>query len=103
MWQDIAADLRDGFDVVCDDLHTLVEWRDGILSAIHGIECQKVLIVMTTPFDECLRRNAVRDMRLPDLVLYDTNKKYEPPSIDEGWDEIIYYGGENHETDFGSH
>lgn len=88
MWHGIAEDLRNGFDVVCDDLHSLTEWRRGLLAAVSGIECKKVLIVMDTPLDECLRRNANREARLPDFVLHDMHKKYQPPELLEGWDEI---------------
>ena len=91
MWASIAEDLRNGYDVVCDDLHTKREWRENILSALADVECRKILVVMTTPLDECLKRNANRAARLPDFVLHDLYEKYESPTLNEGWDEILYY------------
>ena len=91
MWQDIATDLRNGNDVVCDDLNTELKWRKGILDTISGIECEKTLVVLKTPLEECIRRNANRNFRLPDFVIQSINDKFEPPTLSEGWDEIIYY------------
>lgn len=91
MWADIAADLRAGRPVVCDDLHTKRKWRAGLLAVVADIDCEKVLVVMTTPLEECLRRNAGRARRLPDFVLHAVAEQYEPPSLEEGWTKIIYY------------
>ena len=88
----IAQDLLQGHDVVLDDLHTRLEWRQDLLSALQDIPCKKILIVMTTPLEECVRRNAQRQNgRLPDSVIYHLNSRYQPPSLEEGWDEILYY------------
>jgi tRNA uridine 5-carbamoylmethylation protein Kti12 len=91
MWADIAADLRAGKSVVCDDVHTLAKWRKGLISAVTDVDCEKVLVVMTTPLEECLCRNAHRERRLPDFILTECAKRYEPPTLDEGWDKIIYH------------
>ena len=91
MWQGIVTDLQNGYNVVCDDLNTKLEWRQGILSAVSGIDRKKILIVMTTPLSECLKRNANRQMRLPDFIVESIAKDFEAPAIDEGWDEIVYY------------
>lgn len=90
MWADIAADLRLGKTVVCDDLHTLRKWRTGLLQATDGLPVKRVLVVMDTQLDECLRRNANRQRRLPDFVIQRIAESYEHPVLDEGWDKIIY-------------
>ncbi len=89
MWSDIAKDLRDGYSVVVDDLHTKLKWRQRLLSAVANIDCKKILVVMSTPLDECLHRNANREMRLPAFIVENIHSSYEPPTRDEGWDEII--------------
>lgn len=91
MWKDIATDLQNGLNVVCDDLHTKLKWRDGILSAVSGINCSKFLMVMNTPLEECLCRNANRQARLPDTVVESIYQKLESPTLEEGWDDIWYY------------
>lgn len=90
MCEDIAEDLRNGNSVVCDDLHTQSVWRENLLNAVAGTDCRKALIVMTTPLDECLRRNANRKCRLPDAMIHSINGAYEPPTLEEGWDEIVF-------------
>ena len=89
MWADIAEDLRAGKNVVCDDLNTKLKWRTGLLQALDGIDCARVLVIMTTPLDECLRRNANRERRLPDFVIQNIARNYETPDLSEGWDKII--------------
>ena len=89
MWQDIAVDLNEGKKIIVDDLHTRLRWRKGLLSYVSDISCQKNLIVMNTPLEECLKRNANRQYKLPEFVVENTFKNYEPPTLDEGWDEII--------------
>lgn len=89
MWADIVGDLRNGHSVVVDDLHTKLKWRLGLLSAVADIPCKKILVVMDTPLEECLRRNANREFRLPDFVVEHIHQSYEPPTLGEGWEEII--------------
>lgn len=90
MWGDIAKDLRAGKNVVCDDVHTKLIWREGLLSATDGLSCERILMVVTTPLEECLRRNANRERRLPDFIVTAFAKCFETPDLSEGWDEIKY-------------
>lgn len=91
MYQDVYDALVRGYDVVIDDLHTQKQWRLDTLSIVNNVLCKKVLIVSTTLLEECLIRNRQRECRvLPDFVIKKLNQKYETPTLDEGWDEIIY-------------
>lgn len=92
LYNQIKQDLLQGNDVVLDDLHLALEWRKSLLSALQDIPCKKILIVMITPLEECVRRNAQRQgqARLPDFVIYHLNQRYQPPSLEEGWDDIQY-------------
>lgn len=93
LYNQIKQDLLQGYDVVLDDLHTRLEWRESLLSTLQDIPCKKILIVMTTPLEECVRRNSQRQgqARLPDFVIYHLNQRYQPPSLKEGWDDIQYF------------
>lgn len=91
MWADIAEDLRAGKNVVCDDVHAKLKRRKGILSATEGIPCERVLVVMTTPLEECLCRNANRERRLPDELIRAVAANFETPDLSEGWDKILYF------------
>lgn len=85
----IVEALTDGKNVVADSVFSHVKQRTAILDAVKDIPCRKVLVYMTTPLDECLRRNANRKNRLPDFVVESFYNSFEPPTLAEGWDEII--------------
>jgi tRNA uridine 5-carbamoylmethylation protein Kti12 len=91
MLSSIKEDLQEGFDVVMDDSNILVKLRTEVLAFINECESKKILIVMNTPLDICLLRNSNRKKRLQDWVIEHMHRKYQPPTFDEGWDEILYY------------
>ena len=83
--------LQDNQNVVVDALFTRTSQRKLILEATKDIPCKRILIYMDTPLEECLRRNAQRPNPLPDFMVRDIYNSIEPPTLDEGWDEILYY------------
>ena len=91
MWADILRDLKSGKTVVLDDLLTTKQMRKNMLDAISEVDCKKTIIVMQTPLDVCIQRNTNRKRRLPNQFLYSFHKRYEPPMLEEGFDEIIYH------------
>lgn len=84
----ILKSLENGQNVVVDALFTRIVQRKMLLEAIRDIECERVLIYMNTPLDECVRRNAQRDNPLPNFVIESIYETIEPPTLSEGWDEI---------------
>lgn len=89
----VRRDLLSGRSVVCDGTYITPYVRTCLLQALAGIDCERVLVVMTTPLEECLRRNATRTgrARVPDHVVRTFAESYKPPSLEEGWTKIIYY------------
>lgn len=83
--------LKEGKSVVADSLYTKKQWRTELLQAVENLGCRCVLLRMSTPLDECIRRNRGRDGALPDFVIEDIYNSIELPTLDEGWDEILYY------------
>ena len=81
--------LRAGKSVVVDSVFARVEWRKMILESISDIPCRKVLVYMDTPMEECVRRNAQRPHPLPEFTVTSIHRSLQPPTLDEGWDEII--------------
>ena len=90
-WDNISKDLEFQ-NVVCDDLNVTVESRQLLLEHLSGVECRKIIYVMTTPLEECLKRNEKRQgiERLPEFVIHSLYSILELPTLSEGWDEIIY-------------
>jgi tRNA uridine 5-carbamoylmethylation protein Kti12 len=91
MLSSIKEDLQEGFNVVMDDSNILIKLRTEVLAFINECESKKILIVMNTPLDICLLRNSNRKKRLQDWAIEHMHRKYQPPTLDEGWDEILYY------------
>lgn len=92
MFRHIAQDLKNNRPVVCDDLHTTKKSRSDLLKAISDIDCQKILHVMRVPTDVCIKRIKEREKwNVPANVVTSCYNNYEEPTIDEGWDEIIYH------------
>lgn len=88
----MANDMRCGKSVVCDDLNITKSDRISIIKALRGINCQKILHVMTTPPDLCVERIREREQwKVPACVVLHCLNYYEVPSLDEGWDEIVYH------------
>lgn len=86
----IIEDLCNGCNVVLDDLHLTLEWRTRLLTTLNGVPCTKVLFVLTTPLDECIRRDTKRPKPLGEYVIKHLHRRYQPPSLDEGWDDILF-------------
>ncbi len=85
--------LKKGNNVIIDALFDRKKYRNELLISIKDIKCKKTLIFMNTPLEECIRRNEQRegDSKLPIFIIEDIYNSFEPPTLDEGWDEIIYY------------
>lgn len=77
--------------VVVDSVYPEKRQREQLIQSVNDIECQKTLVYMTTPLEECIKRNRQRPNPLPDFVVESIHKTFEPPTLDEGWDEIIEY------------
>lgn len=88
----IARDLNAGKNIVCDDLHITKESRTTVLNIVSEISCKKILHVMNVPLDVCLERTKKRDKWVStDHAVISCYNHYEEPTLDEGWDEIIYH------------
>lgn len=86
----IKQSLMSGANTVVDSTYTLKRARTDLLEAIKDIDCRKTLIFMNTPLEECIRRNNQREYPVAQHLVESISSSMQPPSIDEGWDEIIY-------------
>lgn len=87
----IRNDLLQGQNVVIDGLLLYSKDRVEMLSALDDIDCVKFLLYKQVPVEICLERNRGREARLPDFIIQQSARKLEPPSKDEGWDQIFLY------------
>ena len=86
----IKDNLEKGKTVVADSIYDLRIHRENLLNAVKDIECEFICMVMETPLEECIRRNKGRENPLPTMMIECIHRHYEIPSLDEGWDEILY-------------
>lgn len=80
-------------NVIVDTINLHQYGRLSLLKAIKDISKQKILIVMTTSVEECIKRNAQRFGQknyVCESALYTLERHFQPPSLEEGWDEIHY-------------
>lgn len=83
--------LQEGKNVVLDSVFYRISQRKLILDATKDLNCKRILIYMTTPLEECICRNAQRPNPLPEFMIRDMYKSIEPPTLEEGWDDIWYF------------
>lgn len=86
-----AEALRNGESIIMDSTNLRITGRKSILESVANIPCRKVAVFMDTPLEECLQRNTNRDVRLQDFMVESAYRALQPPTLDEGWDEIILY------------
>lgn len=91
-WIDgMKTDLKNGEDVVCDSTNLTKSSRIRLLREFIHIPCRKILIVVNTPVEECLSRNAKREEKVPAMEILFASRIFEKPAKTEKWDEIYFY------------
>lgn len=84
----IKEDLRSGNSVIYDATNISYKKRIGFLREFKKIECEKICIVMATPYHECLKRNQKRERQVPEYVIKKMYMNWNTPYWYEGWDDI---------------
>lgn len=101
----VKNDLINNKNVVYDATNISWKRRKSFLQELTAIPCYKKCILIATPFEECLKRNKVRDRVVPDFVIERMYRNFDIPWYNEGWDyiQLVYtedfissYGDWNH-------
>jgi predicted kinase len=91
--QRIKDDLRNGKNCIYDACCVHYKERKAFLQELKSITCEKVCVLMATPYEVCLERNTNRDRKIPEHVIKRMYMAFDPPYWYEGWDNIeISYG-----------
>lgn len=69
-----------------EGIYNTVSSRKRLLDCVN--RQHKVCIWIDAPVEECIRRDGVEINRPRELILYHS-RIFQPPTYDEGWDEII--------------
>lgn len=84
----IKGFLKLGYNVVYDATNINYKRRMAFLAELKNIPCEKVCVIMATPYEECLKRNAKRERKVPEHVIARMYRQFNIPYWYEGWDDI---------------
>ena len=89
--------LKAGKSAIYDACSISYKRRMAFLQELKNIPCEKICVLMATPYEECLKRNAERDRKVPEEVIKMMYTNFNIPYAYEGFDDIIveYNGYEN--------
>ena len=84
----IKENLKNGKNAIYDATNINYKKRRAFLSELKNIPCNKVCIIMATPYKECLRRNEERGRTIPYYVISSMYRNWNMPYWFEGWNDI---------------
>lgn len=80
--------LRSGKSAIYDATNINYKRRMAFLDELKKIPCEKICILMATPYEECLKRNSERERKVPEHVIKRMYMSFNIPYWYEGWDDI---------------
>ena len=100
MFRRTVAALSNNMDVVYNATNLSAKRRAGLITTLKTCKAVPVdtkyeAIVMATPYEECIKRNFVRERVVPAYVMSSMLKRFQMPAKWEGFDEIKVYGNDN--------
>ena len=98
----IKEALRNGKNVVYDATNLSRRRRVAFLNELKHIPCEKVCVLIATPYERCVVQNELRERKVPLDIIDRMLKNFQVPCIYEGWDDvIIHYPKEEWKTYYG--
>lgn len=80
--------LKSGKNACYDATNLSYKKRMAFLQELKNIPCEKICVLMATPYEECLKRNAQRERKVTEYVIERMYRQFDPPYWYEGWDYI---------------
>lgn len=84
----IQRDLKAGKNVIYDATNINSKKRISFLKSLKDIPCEKIAILIVTPYEQCLKNNAERERSIPESVIEKMYKNFQVPYYYEGFDII---------------
>lgn len=97
----IKSDLQRGKSCIYDATNISYKQRMSFLQQLSNISCEKICVLMATPYEICLERNRKRDRKVPEYVIEKMYRKFDVAWYYEGWDEIWVEYAPGSEGSFG--
>ena len=98
----VKEDLLNGKSCIYDATNINYKRRAAFLQELNKISCEKICILMATPYEECIRRNSIRGRKVPEEVIERMYRNFDVPDIYEGWGDIQVVYAPNSEGRYGS-
>ena len=94
--------LTSGKSAIMDATNINYKKRIEFLKSLSKIPCEKIAVLMATPYEVCLERNAQRERKVPEHVIKRMYMNFNIPYWYEGWDDIKVVYSEGAEGSYGS-
>lgn len=94
--------LASGKSAIYDACNISYKRRMEFLKSLNRIPCEKTAVLMATPYEVCLERNAQRERKVPEYVVKRMYMSFNVPFWYEGWDDIDIVYSEGAEGSYGS-
>ena len=94
----VKEDLKNGKNCIYDATNINYKRRMAFLRELNSIPCEKICVLMATPYEVCLERNAKRDRKVPENVIKRMYMNFDIPYWYEGWDDIRIKYSSNSES-----
>lgn len=84
----IQRDLKAGKNVIYDATNINSKKRISFLKSLKDIPCEKIAILIMTPYQQCLKNNAERERSIPESVIEKMYTNFQVPYYYEGFDIV---------------
>ena len=94
--------LASGKSAIYDACNINYKRRMEFLKSLNKISCEKIAVIMATPYEVCIERNSQRERNVPEHVIKRMYMNFNIPYWYEGWDDIKVVYSEDAEGSYGS-
>lgn len=89
LYKRIKNYLQNGQSVIMDSTNISYKRRMAFLQELKNIPCEKICVLMATPYEQCIKNNTSRDRVVPEYVIERMYRNFDIPGDYEGWDDIV--------------
>lgn len=87
----IKNDLQNGKSVAYDACNISRKRRRAFLQELKNIPCEKVCVLVATPYEMCVAQNFKRERRVPVEVIWRMYRNFQMPCVQERFDDVIVH------------
>jgi len=84
----VKNDLISGKNVIMDATNVSYKKRMALLYELKKVPCDKICLLLATPYEQCLEQNKERERVVPEEVIKRMYLNFDVPAYFEGYDEI---------------